>query len=87
MKKQFEALGRDLFFKTKCECPSELFKGTDIEHIMTHTLTVTGYADSHFFDTVNKEPREGNCKCGRKYKYQWFRDGVDFEWLEPYTKE
>ena len=73
---QFRSLGRDLFYDLECTCPSSLFIGTEVEHIMKHDIKLTGYADNYFFDTVNAEPRFGKCKCGRKFTYQWFRDGV-----------
>jgi len=78
---KFKALGRDLFFDLKCTCPSKLFIGTSIEDLMKHRITLTGYNDNNFFDTVNAEPRKSICKCGREFTYQWFRDGVEAAFL------
>jgi hypothetical protein len=78
MKKQFKwSGGRDLHYTIKCTCPSEKWKGTDIEHLMTTDILLSGYADDYFFDEVNKEPRTIDCKCGKRYGVQWFRDGVE----------
>lgn len=76
-------LGNDLYFHAQCSCPSKMFLGTPVEHIMKTKLTLTGYNDANFFDNVNAEPRELACGCGRRFKAQWFRNGVDFEWLSP----
>lgn len=79
----FRALGRDLYYDLKCTCPNRLFIGTDIEHIMKQNVTLTGYADNYFFDTVNAEPRIGKCGgCQREFQYQWFRDGVEAFFLD-----
>lgn len=79
----WECSGRnDLYCRVKCTCPSDLFKDSSVSHIMKHVIVLIGYNDAYFWDEVNKEKREGTCKCGKKYFYQWFRDGVDFEWIE-----
>jgi len=76
MEVEFKGIGgRDLAAEFKCTYPSKLFKGTDIEHIMKETIRLSGYEDSHFFDVVNKEPRELTCRCGKEYTQQWFREG------------
>ena len=64
-RKSFRALGRDLYFDMECTCPNKLFEGTDIEHLMKHTITLVGYADDNFFDNVNATQSRGRCKCGR----------------------
>jgi hypothetical protein len=80
MRKQFTCPnGRDMYFSFKCTCPSDLFKNTDIAHLMETTITLSGYADDYFFNEVNREPRTFKCKCNKIYKYQWFRDGVECE--------
>jgi len=79
-KQQFRALSRDLFFDLECTCPNKLFIGTSIEKLMNHKVTLTGYADDNFFDTVNAKPRKTKCKCGRELTYQWFRDGIIATW-------
>ena len=87
MKRQrFEALRRDLFFKLKCTCPYKS-DNPELTRLLTHTITLNGYADDYFFDEVNKEPREGKCKCGRRYTVQWFRDGVEAEFIDPPIEE
>lgn len=79
---EFESHVNDLFATIQCECPSETFKGTAIEHLMKHKIRITGYNDNYFFDVVNKEPRILDCKCGRKYQYQWTRDCVNVLQME-----
>jgi|GEM_PF-5092791 len=76
---EYSSLGNDLFAKFYCDCPSELFKGTPVEHIMKTNITLSGYNDDYFFDVDNKEPREYKCKCGKRYSYQWKRNGVEVE--------
>ena len=71
--------GRDLVAEFKCDCPSDSFKGSAIEHLMKHRIKLYGYNDSNFFDNVNKEPHPYKCKCGKEYRYQWTRDGVNVE--------
>lgn len=66
--------GRDLSASFYCTCPSELFKGIEIEHIMKTLIRLTEYNDSYFFNEVNKEPRSLTCKCGKQYTQQWFAD-------------
>lgn len=74
--------GRDIYAdKVECSCPNPLFKGTNVEYLMKTNIRLSGYADDYFFDTVNKEPREAACDCGRKFKYQWLRSHVEFEWV------
>lgn len=76
MKLNIESIGgSDLAVSFKCECPSELFIGTEIEHLMKQNIRLYGYNDSNFFDTVNVKPREFKCKCGKRYTQQWFSDG------------
>lgn len=67
--------GNDLAIDFKCTCPSDLFKGSDIEHLMKQRIHLYGYNDANFWGNVNKEPRKFNCKCGREYTQQWFVDG------------
>jgi hypothetical protein len=80
MKHQFTCPnGRDMYFSFKCTCPSALFKDSDIADIMKTTITLSGYADDYFFNEVNIEPRIYQCICNKQYRYQWFRDGVEYE--------
>jgi hypothetical protein len=79
-RKSFRASGRDLYFDLKCTCPYKS-DNPELARLMTHTIKLTGYADDNFFDKVNVMPREGVCKCGRKYHYQWFRDGVEADFI------
>lgn len=67
--------GNDLVVEFKCECPSALFIGTNIEHLMKQKIDLWGYADANFFDNVNSKPRNFKCKCGKEYSQQWFTDG------------
>lgn len=76
-RKPFRSLGRDLYFDLSCTCTNPLFEGTSVADIMTHSVKLVGYADDNFFDNVNAAPRIGRCKCGREFRYQWFRDGVE----------
>jgi hypothetical protein len=68
--------GRDIYADFECVCPSDLFKDSPIAHIMKQRILLAGYNDDYFFDVVNKEPREHECKCGIKRLVQWTRDGV-----------
>ena len=65
----------DLFVEFECTCPNDAWIGTAIEYLMKHKIKLWGYADANFFDNANKEPREINCKCGKKYTQQWFING------------
>jgi hypothetical protein len=69
----------DLYAEFNCECPSEKFIGSPIEHLMKQKITLSGYNDNYFYEVVNIEPRIYKCKCGRQYKYQWFPYGVKIE--------
>jgi hypothetical protein len=68
--------GRDIFFDAECTCPDRHID------ILRHKIKLAGYADANFFDNVNREPTHDECECGRKYTYQWFRNGVEFQWLD-----
>lgn len=75
--------GRDIYAeKVECVCPHPLFIDSPVSHLMTNKIRLSGYDDDNFFDNVNKEPREGQCSCGRKFKFQWFRSHVEFKWSE-----
>lgn len=71
--------GRDIYFDARCNCQDR-----DLP-ILQHKVKLAGYADANFFDNVNSKPTDGECKCGRRYRYQWFRDGVAFEWIDDGT--
>lgn len=75
----------DLFAEFECKCPSSRFKGSAIARHMKEKIKLTGYNDSYFFDVVNKELRSLKCKCGRKYAYQWKREGVEIKQLKEET--
>lgn len=79
----FRALGRDLYFDLKCTCPY-CSDNPELAKILKHTIKLSGYADDNFFDRVNGEPQEGACECGRKYRFQWFWDGIEAGFL-PYV--
>ena len=78
----FDQLGNNLFCNVACTCPDPMFADSPVAHLMPHRVKLRGYADSYFFDTVNAEPRENACKCGRRYRYRWFDDGVEFAWID-----
>lgn len=68
----------DLHVKVKCNCPDPKLGDVGINR----TIYMAGYADANFFDNVNSEPTDDSCDCGRPYRYQWFRDGLEFSWLD-----
>lgn len=72
----FEAIRNDLYAKVRCNCPHH-----SMPDLLKHTIRLVGYNDANFFDNVNREPRESACKCGRRYRYQWHRNGVSFCFL------
>lgn len=80
----FRQSRNDLYADLKCECPNPRYIGTDLEPIMKHYIQLVGYSDANFFDNVNAEPRVNSCRCGRPYRVQWFRDGVEAEFIGPY---
>lgn len=49
-------------------------------HLFKRKIKLSGYYDDNYFDNVHKHPHTNQCDCGRKFTYQWFRDGVEFEW-------
>lgn len=79
---QFEQSRNDLHAKLRCTCPHRLFLNKP-ELGMTHTIRLCGYDDANFFDRVNAQPQERVCKCGRRYRVQWFREGVSAEFIDP----
>jgi hypothetical protein len=73
--------GRDLYAdKVECTCLDPHWKDTDVAHLFKRKISLSGYADDNFFDNVNKEPCHSACECGRKFRFQWFRSHVEFEW-------
>lgn len=85
-REQYRALGRDLYFDLPCGCVNPRHDPTQdvttpfyVPKEYRHILK--GYADNYFFDEVNAAPRIGKCQCGRSYQVQWFRDGIEAEWL------
>lgn len=83
MKREYTSLGRDLYFKAQCTCPDKKWADKPtVAHMFKTKITLTGYYDDNFFDNVHNEPKEGACECGKKFKYQWFRDGVLFDWVK-----
>lgn len=69
----------DLFCEVgQCECPSPLFIGSAIEHLMKKHIKLCGYNDHHFFSEVNKDFRKYECKgCGFSFDYKWTQEGVE----------
>ena len=78
----FRALSRDLYCDIECQCLDPAFADSGVAHLFKRKVKLIGYADDHFFDQVNAEPRELPCKCGRRLRYQWFRDRVEAEWMD-----
>ena len=76
-RRPFKALGWDLFFDLRCSCRDPRFADSEIADLMPYTIKLSGYADDHFFDIVNAGPSYSTCRCGRKFRFQWFRDGVE----------
>jgi hypothetical protein len=77
----YESMGRDLYAeRVECTCPDPMFKDSTVSHLFKTKIRLSGYYDDNFFDNVNKEPINLSCNCGRKFKFQWFRDRVEFEW-------
>lgn len=64
-----------------------MFKDTAIAHMMNRTIQLTGYDDDNFFDNVNAQPHDFRCQCGRPYRLQWFRDGVEAEFLDGFASK
>lgn len=77
MKLNYDSLGRDLYAKFKCTCLDPKWKDSEVAHLFHTTIRLCGYNDAYFFDEVNKEPKEIKCDCGKLFKVQWFRDGVE----------
>lgn len=74
--------GRDLYAeKVACNCPNAKYKDDPVlAKLLPTYVRLSGYDDANFFDNVHKEALNGACECGRKFTYQWLRDGVVFEW-------
>jgi len=72
----------DLYAYVECVCPNPRFAGSTIAHLMKNKIQLAGYADSNFFDRVHALPHERSCRCGRRYKFQWWSDGVAFAFLD-----
>lgn len=68
--------GRDLSASFYCTCPDKNYVGTPIETVMKTKIELSGYNDRYFWDEVNKEPREVECECGKKYTQQWKENGI-----------
>lgn len=84
MKLNYECVGgRDLYADAvECTCTNPLHADSPVAYLFKRKIRLSGYDDDNFFNNVNKEPREAACACGRKFKYQWFVNHVDFEWVE-----
>ena len=75
---EYRQIGNDIFCNLgECKCPSRLFIGSSIEHIMKESIKISGYYDDNFFDNVNKDIKKWECsKCDTVCNYRWTRDGV-----------
>ena len=83
---KIRSIGSDLFADFYCTCLSKLFKNTSIAKIMKTKITLSGYNDSYFFDTVNACPTPRICECGKSYLVQWKRDGVEVKYTGKLKK-
>lgn len=79
---QFKQLSNDLFCDVDCQCLDPRFADSSVAHLFKRKLKLTGYADDHFFNNVNAQPREASCQCGRRLRYQWFTSHVEAEWID-----
>lgn len=79
----FRALGRDLFCDVECSCADPEWTESPVGHLFKRKIKLTGYADDYFFEKVNADAHEITCECGWRLRYQWFRDGVQIEFLAP----
>lgn len=83
MKKPYTSLGNDLYCDAgKCTCTDPKWKDSEVAHLFQTRIKLTGYYDNNFFNNVHKEPHKGKCHCGRGFEFQWFRDGVVFNWTK-----
>lgn len=85
MKQPFKWIGgNDLSYQTDCNCQDPKWADNkETGHLFKTKIRLTGYSDNYFFDEANKEPKQDSCRvCHRKYIYQWFRDGINFEFIE-----
>jgi hypothetical protein len=80
--KPYRSFGNDLYFDLQCNCPDKRFEDSAVSYLFKTVIKLTGYSDRNFFDNVNKEPRFGECECGRKFQYQWFVEGVEAKFLD-----
>jgi hypothetical protein len=79
----FSSLGNDLFAEFHCKCPSKRYSDNPVlAEAFKTKIKISGYNDKHFFDVINKEPRELACECGRRYNYRWTSYGVEIEEIE-----
>lgn len=82
MKQPYRSLGNDLYFDLECTCLDDKFKDSAVAHLFKTKIKLMGYSDYNFFYNVNKQPRTGQCKCGRKFQVQWFVDGVEASFID-----
>lgn len=83
MKLGYESFGRDLYAAAvECKCLDPKWKDTTVSHLFKRKIKLVGYYDDNFFDNVHKVAHSSKCDCGRGFVYQWFRDGVGFEWVD-----
>lgn len=73
---KWERSRNDLHTSFNCTCPSKRWEGTEIAHLMTTKIDLSGYFDSNYFDNVNAKPRQFKCQCGKQYTQQWFPNGT-----------
>ena len=77
MKLNYEAHRNDLYAKFNCVCTDPKWKDSNASHLFKTKITLVGYDDDYFFDSVNEFPRKIECQCGICYNVQWFRDHVE----------
>lgn len=78
----FRSHDNDLYCEINCTCLDPQFADSSGVSLFTRNITLIGYADSYFFDVVNAQPGEWSCECGRRFRFQWFRDGVSVKWID-----
>ena len=79
---QFRQLSNDLYCDVECQCPDPRFADSSVAYLFKRKLKLNGYNDDYFFSTVNAQPREVTCQCGRQLRYQWFPSHVEADWID-----
>jgi hypothetical protein len=72
----------DLFSEDiHCKCMNKKYLEDGLK--INYRFSLSGYNDNYFFETVNKNIRQGKCSnCGREFEFRWTMDGIYFRWLD-----